>query len=436
MNLEWQWFSRESVTFDIDRESNPPVNISEIASSTDQCVKCGLCLPHCPTYLISQDENESPRGRLALIQGWASGALLQSPKLDAHVGNCLLCRACEKACPAYVPYGEIIDSFRSERQKLGTLPEGFVPSFARRILSQEKTQLRLAAIFNQPWLQAGLKLVRNSSRLFRYLDVWVGASQASPKQAEKPRSKGPRGSVQLFVGCTGKMVDGVTIASIQKILSHLGYGVSIPTEQQCCGALHHHAGNVQQARNMTNALNLSLDNSAPIPIVGFATGCEAFLYDLKNREESSQHSELLNIARIEDISSFLMNCFQTESVRFEASEQKVFLHHPCSLRNTLKTDKTVEKMLQKIPGLEIEVSKSVGCCGASGTHMLDHPETADKLCGTLVQEFKATGARMILTSNPGCALHIKANLLLEKGLEETPVLHPVSLIAQQMSDPW
>ena len=411
------------------------MNISEIASSTDQCVKCGLCLPHCPTYLISQDENESPRGRLALIQGWASGALPQSQKLDAHVNNCLLCRACERACPAYVPYGEIIDSFRSEQHRSGAHTDGFIPSLARRILSQEKAQLLLAGIFNQRWLERSLRLIGNSTRLLRYVNAWVSASQAAPPQTEKPKYEVSRGTVQLFLGCTGKMIDGLTIRSIQKVLSHLGYAVSIPEEMQCCGALYHHSGDVHQASKMTNALISSLDNSAPTPVVAFATGCEAFLCDLASRGTSSHDSSLQNLARVQDVSSFLMNCFQTEDIQLRHSDQKVFLHHPCSLRNTLKKEKSVENMLQKIPGLKIQVSKSVGCCGASGTHMLDHPGTADQLCGTLVQEFKASKANVILTSNPGCALHIKANLLLDKDLQDIQVIHPVSLIAEQIDSP-
>ena len=85
---------------------------SDLARQTDLCVKCGLCLPHCPTYLKTQDENESPRGRLSLIQGWARSELEADQTLKTHIDQCLLCRACETVCPAYVPYGEIVDRFK------------------------------------------------------------------------------------------------------------------------------------------------------------------------------------------------------------------------------------------------------------------------------------------------------------------------------------
>ena len=87
--------------------------MDELIAKTDLCVQCGLCLPYCPTYAKTQNENESPRGRLSLIQAWANKDLPASDKLQAHIDNCLLCRCCEKSCPALVPYGEIVDDFRS-----------------------------------------------------------------------------------------------------------------------------------------------------------------------------------------------------------------------------------------------------------------------------------------------------------------------------------
>ncbi len=88
----------------------------DLIAKTDLCVKCGLCLPHCPTYNKTQNENESPRGRIALIQAWANKDLASSDKLQTHIDNCLLCRSCEKVCPALVPYGQIVDEFRNTVQ--------------------------------------------------------------------------------------------------------------------------------------------------------------------------------------------------------------------------------------------------------------------------------------------------------------------------------
>ncbi|MFP4683670.1 MAG: 4Fe-4S dicluster domain-containing protein, partial [Ectothiorhodospira sp.] len=47
----------------------------EVLQDTDLCVKCGLCLPHCPTYRATRDEGDSPRGRITLMQGLMAGHL-------------------------------------------------------------------------------------------------------------------------------------------------------------------------------------------------------------------------------------------------------------------------------------------------------------------------------------------------------------------------
>ena len=85
--------------------------MNELLKKTDLCVKCGLCLPHCPTYNKTQNENNSPRGRIALIQGWSNGQLTN---INSVIDSCLLCRECESVCPALVPYSEIIDEFRAQ----------------------------------------------------------------------------------------------------------------------------------------------------------------------------------------------------------------------------------------------------------------------------------------------------------------------------------
>ena len=93
---------------------NNSINTSKyILSLADRCVKCGLCLPQCPTYALTANENESPRGRIALIQGWLSGELSPTDTLTQHLDQCLLCRRCERVCPSVVPYGEIIDQSKA-----------------------------------------------------------------------------------------------------------------------------------------------------------------------------------------------------------------------------------------------------------------------------------------------------------------------------------
>src|SRR6266702_6024802 len=66
------------------------------------CIRCGLCLTSCPTYVLSLHESESPRGRVGMARALAEGHLEVSPSLIAHELNCLVCDACSAVCPAGV----------------------------------------------------------------------------------------------------------------------------------------------------------------------------------------------------------------------------------------------------------------------------------------------------------------------------------------------
>src|SRR5205823_2476960 len=122
------------------------------------CISCGLCLNDCPTYRVLNDEADSPRGRIQLIR-WlvepseeraslrsAERGPLPPPggerdlkasdneplgkkemaldEVARHLDACLVCRACETACPSGVPFGRIMEGAREvlhERRREGRL---------------------------------------------------------------------------------------------------------------------------------------------------------------------------------------------------------------------------------------------------------------------------------------------------------------------------
>ena len=407
----------------------------QLAAETDICVKCGLCLPHCPTYLKTQDENESPRGRLSLIQGWARDELPPTPALLEHIDNCLLCRACESACPAYVPYGRIVDRFRGET---GAAAHGqaLAPRLKKAVIRAALTRAPLATISDRLLSGSARGVTTALARLAGAGEMTAGLppADAAPLPApglHRPPQGPVRGSVELFLGCTAGLADRATVQAAMTVLHRLGLAVDIPAGQTCCGALEQHAGEPAAAseRIRENLHAFAADQDAP-PIVSFASGCGAMLREY-DRDDASDAARAFS-RRVLDISEFLAGQAWPEGLAVKPLPHTVCLHAPCSLRHVLRADRHALTLLGRIPELKVvPLPAQTRCCGAAGSYLIDHPGMANALREDILDAIAATRPALLLTSNPGCAMHLRAGLR-ERGLADIEVLHPVTLLARQL----
>jgi glycolate oxidase iron-sulfur subunit len=400
--------------------------MNELLKDADICVKCGLCLPSCPTYNKTQDENESPRGRIALIQAWAGGHLEDSKAVRAHIDNCLLCRECERVCPAVVPYSRLIDNFRSE------FYEENQPSLAFSILkkvAQDKTAQQLTQSSLKLYQGTGLQKIARALQLPKlfHLDkmerLLTHYAKPEPLADYYLTTIDCKGTVGLFVGCMGSLLDHETVHAAIQVLIAAGFNVSIPTAQTCCGALALHSGDTVTAERLANINTQAFATQDLTAIVTIASGCGSQLQDYSNTEFAD---------KIMDISQFLMQSGVDLSAQLKPLAATVCLHTPCSLKNAMRAEKGAEQLLQQIPELTIsKLPKTIVCCGSAGSYMLEHSEMAETLLADVLNAAMTTPAQYLLSSNIGCALHIAAGLQ-ERGIK-MEVLHPVVLIARQLS---
>src|SRR5580704_16118952 len=72
------------------------------------CVHCGMCNAVCPTFQLTGDELDGPRGRIYLMKSALEGEAV-GPESLLHLDRCLECRACETACPSGVEYHRLLD---------------------------------------------------------------------------------------------------------------------------------------------------------------------------------------------------------------------------------------------------------------------------------------------------------------------------------------
>ncbi len=395
----------------------------QLLNVADSCVKCGICAPHCPTYTHTQNENESPRGRIALIQAWAGGHLGITDNLLNHIDNCLLCRACEKACPAVVPYGKLIDDFRAEIHEEQSTPitVKIVKSIAESKRVQRSVQLILN-VYQQNKLQKTARLLR-LPKLFGLNEL----DRLVPNYQEKETLKNyyaakneAKGDVGLFVGCMGELFDFATVSAAIKVLTQIGFNVHLPNNQTCCGALALHEGDKNGSLKLEQQNKIAFENKDLQAIVTIASGCGTTL-----REYSAKNFSV----KVMDISHFLIHTDFDFSNTLKPLDQNVRLHSPCSLKNGLRTDKSVSKLLQKIPELKISsLPETVQCCGAAGSYSLRHDKMAKTLLNELLTTVLETPSDYLVSSNIGCALHIAAGLR-ERG-EKIEVIHPIVLLAR------
>lgn len=407
-------------------------------------MKCGLCLPHCPTYGMTQDEGDSPRGRIALIQALAEGALPPGGRLEFHLDRCLSCRACERACPSGVPYGRLIEAGRS--LNLASASDATSGPNSDSASAQQRTPARTrllaggwlvrAAPLLHLYRRSGLQWLARKTRLPSLLGLARMERMLPPmplRTALKQRYPvpSPRGAVALFTGCMGRALDREALLAAIRLLNACGYTVEVPVTQGCCGAMHRHAGDAEGARALAKR-NIEAFNALDVEaIVHVASGCGAALAEYADWAQADDAELPRYTAKPVDICTLLERIGLSERVDFHPLPTRVLVHEPCSLRNVLRAEAAPYRLLRAVPGLEAEpLPGNSRCCGGAGTYMIDQPEMADALRRPKITAACESGTGILLTSNTGCAMHVAAGLR-EAG-SEIAVMHAVSLLARQM----
>lgn len=388
---------------------------ARLLALADQCVMCGLCLPHCPTYRLGRHEAESPRGRVALIRQLAAGTA-PSESAIAHLDHCLGCLSCQKVCPSQVRYGELIDGARARLQTLR--PERFGHWLDPRRLG------RLARLAR--WTRAGRWLPSLARLLPQHSTVRRLAAETprAPPAFREPAlvREEPRGEVTLFPGCVAREFDRDTLTAARVLLQALGWRVSIPEARVCCGALERHAGAADAAQATQNATRDALAALAGTTVLVSASGCLGPL-----RDQALAGSPL----RVDDIAGFIARDERLATLRFRPLAQRAAWHLACTQASVGDGGVAAKRLLARIPGLDVvALPEQPRCCGAAGSYFIEQPELADRLRAEKLDQATALAPDIVLTTNIGC------RVFLDNGLRQRdaalPVLHPLALLARQL----
>lgn len=401
---------------------------SQVLSLADRCVKCGLCLPHCPTYALRPDENASPRGRIALLQAVAEGRLAPRGSVRRHLDECVGCRRCERVCPAGVEFERLMDLGRRLPGLQATTRR---QRFVLRLLGKPARLRRL---------HRGLRFLQRSRLLglarARGLPGLARATRLLPPlPAVAPLPRGAVGAgarrVALFTGCLGSTLEQTTVRAALRVLEAFGFSVRL-LDSGCCGALAWHRGEVALATEQARSLLTATDEQAEA-ILYLATGCGTHLqrYAELPLDARARPQVEAFLPRLEEITAFLARQpFPASRFRAEAPPLTVAVHLPCSQINGLRQQDTAGELLGRLPGVRvILLAENERCCGAGGDAMLRVPQVAERLRSDKLEAIARAAPSVVASTNPGCALFLNAGLGHDPGLK---VLHPVVVLAERL----
>lgn len=366
------------------------------------------------------------------MDGFVSGQLPLTDKVQTYLDHCLTCRACETVCPAEVPYGALIDETRKVfAENPETARKNPFPVLLKLIIQHPRLARWISHLLRF-YQRSGLQYCARKTGLLKILGLMRLDALLPPLktplalQDYYPAQNGERGRVALFTGCMTNLGLQDTLRAAIKVLTACGYGVYVPSLQRCCGALYQHAGYTADATRLI-AANLAAFNQNDISaIITVVSGCTPTLQEYPIHHATAA----IFSTKIMDISQFLSQIEWPTEVRLKPLAQRIALHTPCSLRFIGQTDAPM-KLLQKIPAVDIvSLDAKNGCCGAAGLYMLQQTEMADQLLAPLLAQLATVKPDYIVTSNIGCSLHMMRKL---RGFGYSiPVLHPISLLAKQL----
>jgi glycolate oxidase iron-sulfur subunit len=374
------------------------------------CIHCGFCLPTCPTYgPLWQEEMDSPRGRIHLMDALVEGKIQLSATVVEHFDRCLGCMACVTSCPSGVQYDRLIEQTRELiEERYEREPADWLLRSAVFRLFPYPSRLRIALRLAP--LGRALPLPGRLGALAGLAPPWrADVSPPHLTEATLPR----RARVGVLTGCVQRVVFGDVNTATVRVLAAEGCDVLAPPEQRCCGALHLHAGRRQEGLERARALGRLFTEAGVEALVVNAAGCGSHLKDAG-----------LDLP-VKDVSEFLDEL----GGRAERSPLplRVAFQDSCHLAHAQRIREAPRNVLRSIPGLDLaEPADQAICCGSAGIYNLVQPEAAGELGDRKARHILETAPAAYASANPGCLIQVST--ALRRAGRPLAALHPVEIL--------
>jgi glycolate oxidase iron-sulfur subunit len=425
--------------------SAPPGGFGEPAA---RCVKCGTCMTECPVFALVRKEGHSPRGKLALIEAASQGALAESGAYRRCIETCLLCGACQDACPNGVRTAE---AFLRAREHLAR-ERGIAPgrSFVLRHLLRAARSFRLAMKTGWAFQQLAFSHLPADSGLRRRIPLpMIPSERLVPALSRYSFTEvfdglvregdGPR--VGIFAGCMINYLYPGIGEGVVRILGMLDATVVVPPGQGCCGmpAL---AGGARAT--VVELARRNLEAFEGHRLEAIVTGCASCGENIKSNYRallaesgvSHERAEAF-VSRLQDAGEFFSRMgiggYMRRDDRRGGKVTPVTYHHPCHLGRLQGVRSEPIELLRSLPGVTfVPMADAERCCGMGGSFSLDHYDLAKGINDAKVRAIRDSGVPVVVTSCPACILHIRDGLR-RHGVRGVEVVHLAEFIARSLS---
>jgi glycolate oxidase iron-sulfur subunit len=403
----------------------------------DKCVHCGFCLPVCPTYVLWNEEMDSPRGRIYLMKMAAEGNATINQTWVGHFDACLGCMACVTACPSGVDYAKLIEATRAQIERRYTRPAP-EKRFRRFLFSIFTHPARLRALLwpLRLYQKAGLEALVRRMGIPKLLPARLRAMEALLPQVpaeEKlpeliPAQGDPRRRVGLLLGCVQRVLFPQVNAATARVLAAEGCEVVVPAAQPCCGALLVHAGEEEQAMQLARKTIEAFENAQVDAVIINAAGCGSSVKEyghlLRDEPQYAARAKAF-AAKCRDVSEFLAEL--EPRATHHALRLRVAYHDACHLQHAQGIRTQPRALLGRIPQLQLlEIPEAAICCGSAGIYNLVQPEAAAQLGDRKAGHVAALDADVVVSGNPGCLLQLQC--ALARAGRKLPVRHSIELL--------
>ena len=318
----------------------------------------------------------------------------------ASVDACLLCRACEPACPSQVNYHSVVQEFRQGRTPL-------------------------VAHAAKPWIAYLLRLFRRIGLLKiaerfggKRIAGLAGSVPQNPaalayKYQPPPATPPLRGTVGLHLGCVQKEFFGPSLQATAELLAKEGFEVEIPEQPGCCGSSFGHFGDHIKGSAMAEATGSSFPSDW-LAVISLSAGCTA-------------HMESKFKLPVMDPLLFLKE--QGMRSTLNPSTGRIAWDPPCQLEHVLGQADPMRDFLQELLGGNLlEPQRSDLCCGAGGITFATAPEVSDAVTLLKVAALLELEPAILLSANPPCRMRLEHGL--RAAGNPVPVIHPVDWLLE------